>query len=183
MINSTIYSIGHGNKTINDFVVELNSFDIKYLIDVRSKPYSKFNPHFNKNELKFKLKDEGITYAFMGDKLGGLPEDRSCYTDNKVDYEILKGKDFFIKGLQRIINAFDQGIKVVIMCSESKPQECHRSKLIGRELLKENISISHIIAKGKTKDQATVLLEVTKGLAERDLFGVETSLTSRKKYV
>jgi uncharacterized protein (DUF488 family) len=41
--NNTIFSIGHGNKTIEEFILELKSFDIQYLIDVRSIPYSKYN--------------------------------------------------------------------------------------------------------------------------------------------
>lgn len=181
MNNTIIYSIGHGNKNISDFMDELNAYDIKYLIDIRSKPYSKYNPQYNKNELKFFLKDQGVTYVFLGDKLGGLPNDSSCYTDGKVDYDILKDKEFFLEGLQRVINAYKNGVKVVIMCSESKPQECHRSKLIGRELMKKKITVAHIIGKGKVKDQSTVILEVTKGLGEQDLFGKETNLTSRKK--
>ena len=46
---STLYSIGHGNKTIEEFEEELRSFGIQYLIDVRTKPYSEWNPSFNQN--------------------------------------------------------------------------------------------------------------------------------------
>jgi hypothetical protein len=68
------------------------------------------------------------------------------------------------------------------MCSESKPEECHRSKLIGQELLRKDISLNHIISQSKTKSQQTVMNELTKGKGTTDLFGNETDFTSRKSY-
>jgi uncharacterized protein (DUF488 family) len=55
---SHIFSIGHGNKSIETLILELKSFDIKYLIDIRSKPYSKYNPHFNQEILKHFVEKE-----------------------------------------------------------------------------------------------------------------------------
>jgi len=155
-----IYSIGHGNKKIDVFLNELNSYNISHLVDVRTSPYSKYNPQFNREMLKNDLEKVGITYVYLGENLGGLPSDRSCYIDGKVDYDL----------------------NVAIMCSESKPEECHRSKLIGQELLKQNIPLLHIITPDKTKDQITLMNELTKGRGVVDLFGNETSFTSRKKY-
>jgi uncharacterized protein (DUF488 family) len=48
-----IFSIGHGNKDIETFIQELKSFDIGFLIDIRTKPFSKWNPDFNQGMLKF----------------------------------------------------------------------------------------------------------------------------------
>ncbi|HEX9826935.1 MAG TPA: DUF488 domain-containing protein [Flavobacteriaceae bacterium] len=177
-----IYSIGHGNKKFEDFLNELNSFNVKYLIDVRTSPYSKYNPQYNLELLKNQLEAANITYLYMGDKLGGLPSDRSCYVDGKVNYDLIKDKEFFKQGLERLIKAYEKDINVAVMCSETKPEECHRSKLIGQELLKNNISILHIIEIAKSKDQLTVMNELTKGKGTIDLFGNETSFTSRKTY-
>ena len=69
------------------------------------------------------------------------------------------------------------------MCSESKPCECHRSKLIGKVLNSENIVLKHIDEKGKLKDQITVINELNEGLSEFDLFGNPTNSTSRKAYL
>ena len=187
MEKSTIYSIGHGNKSIETLIEELKHFDIDYLIDIRSKPYSKYSPHFNQNELKFSLLRNGITYTFMGDILGGLPDDTSCYTNGHVDYDKLKEKDFFKSGLQRLITANQKMIKVAIMCSESKPEECHRTKLIGEELIKIGINLNHITrTKNKQKeliikDQKDVMLIVAPN-GTVNLFGEELSFSSRKKY-
>lgn len=183
MSNSTIFSIGHGTKKIETFIEELQSFNILFLIDVRTSPYSKYNPQYNKEQLLFHLKEKGITYVFLGDKLGGLPRDRSCYSEGKVDYNKVKDKNFFTEGLSRLLTANSKKINVAMMCSETKPQECHRSKLIGRELMNNDISVNHIVSKGKLKDQKTVMLELTKGLGETDLFGNSTLFTSRKKYI
>ncbi len=180
---SSIYSIGHGNKSIEDFIAELKAFGIEYLMDVRSKPYSKWNPHFNKEALVDALKKSGITYVFGGDNLGGLPEDRSCYDrDGKVVYDWVKEKAFFKEGLDRLLKANENKVSLAVMCSESKPEECHRSKLIGRELLKNDVSINHIVGKDRTKSQETVLLELNKGRNPQDLFGNEVDFTSRKSY-
>lgn len=182
MSASTIYSIGHGNKKIEIFVNELSHFNILYLIDVRSKPFSKWNPHFNQDLLESELKQHGINYIFLGDKLGGLPKDKSCYVNGKVDYNIVKEKDFFKESLKRLVTAHVKGIKVAIMCSEAKPEECHRTKLIGEELRKKNISINHIVSEKLLKLQETVMLELTEGKGIVDLFGNETTFTSRKSY-
>lgn len=177
-----IYSIGHGNKKLEDFLNELNSFNVKYLIDIRTSPYSKYNPQYNRELLKNNLEVANITYVYMGDTLGGLPSDRSCYEEGKVSYDIIKDKDFFKEGLSRLIKAYEKDINVAVMCSESKPEECHRSKLIGQELIKKNITIQHITEPDKSKDQLTVMNELTKGKGVIDLFGNEASFTSRKKY-
>ena len=68
------------------------------------------------------------------------------------------------------------------MCSESKPEECHRSKLIGQELLKKKISLNHIVSPDRVKSQETVMIELTKGKGTVDLFGNEIDFTSRKSY-
>lgn len=182
MEKTTIYSIGHGNKSLEEFISELKSFEIEYLLDIRSKPYSKWNPHFNRMPLEQELKANNITYVFVGDTLGGLPEDRSCYVDGKVVYDLIKTKPFFLEGLERLTTAHEKNIKLAIMCSESKPEECHRSKLIGQELLKHNISINHIVKNNRTKSQITVMNELNKGVNTTDLFGNEKDFTSRKSY-
>lgn len=183
MRDTTLYSIGHGNKKVEEFINELKFFSIKYLLDIRSKPYSKWNPQFNQTALELELKNNGITYVFAGNTLGGLPNDKSCYDiDGKVVYDLIKEKDFFKDGLKRLTTANEKEINLAIMCSESKPEECHRSKLIGQELLKQNISIKHIVSNKKTKSQQAVMNELTKGRNTVNLFGDEINFTSKKSY-
>jgi uncharacterized protein (DUF488 family) len=108
----------------------------------------------------------------MGDELGGRPKDASCYRQGKVDYDILKTKDFFKKGIERLRTAYDKNINLAIMCSERNPIECHRSKLIGRVLNTEGIMVQHIDETGKLKDQKVIMNELYKGFPPGDLFGM-----------
>ena len=172
---SHIFSIGHGSKDIKELILELQSFDIEFLVDIRSKPYSKFYTHFNQGFLKYSVEEYHIKYGYMGDLLGGLPLDRTCYTDGKVDYNKLKNREFFIEGLKRLQNANSKGFNVCILCSESNPKECHRAKLIGVEL-------RHIIGIEKEKTQNQVIFELTNGDGLNTIFG-EEHFTSRKKYI
>ena len=68
------------------------------------------------------------------------------------------------------------------MCSEADPAMCHRSKLIGQELLKLGIHVNHIIAENKSLSQEEVMLMVTGGDGLVDLFGQVRSFNSRKEY-
>jgi uncharacterized protein (DUF488 family) len=184
MEKKPLYTIGHGSRKIDDFLKILKDFNIEYLLDIRSQPYSKFNPQYNQIELKYFLERNDITYVFMGDTIGGRPTDRTCYDEEgKVDYEIVKTKEFFIQGVSRLKTAYEKEINAVIMCSESKPCECHRSKLIGRVLQNDKVVLKHIDEKGKVKDQLTVINELNKGKPEINLFGEIQNATSRKAYI
>lgn len=179
---STLYSIGHGNKSFEEFEEELRSFGIQYLIDVRSKPFSKWNPTFNQDMIKLLLQRNGFVYVYMGDTIGGMPSDISCYTDGHIDYAKMREKPVFQEGLARLLTAAEKELKVAVMCSESEPEKCHRSKLIGQELLKHGISMNHIVGVGKSLSQETVMAILTKGAGTMTLFGEET-FVSRKSYV
>lgn len=178
------YTIGHGNRTISEFLGLLKKYRVDYIIDVRSKPYSKFNPHFNRDELGATLQEHDITYVFMGDNLGGRPADLSCYNiEGKVDYDKVKLKSFFREGIDRIKTAYNKNLSIALMCSESKPGSCHRTKLIGEALSSIGIDLQHIDEKGKLKDQLTVMNELKIGVPEFDLFGASILSSSRKAYL
>lgn len=181
-MEGTLYSIGHGNKKIEQFIEELRSFGIRYLVDVRSKPFSKWNTEFNQAPLRVHLNDADIVYVYMGDVIGGMPDDPSCYTNGHIDYSKMAKKETFIKGLERLITANDKQIKLAVMCGESDPSMCHRSKLIGQELLKRGVTMNHIVGTGKSKSQQRIINELNKGYGLVDLFGNEKVLMSRNKY-
>lgn len=148
-----IYSIGHGTRSAEDFLALLQKFKIKYLIDVRSVPHSAYNPQFNQLALSAFLEQNNVHYVFMGDALGGRPKDSLCYNLNgKVDYNIVKTKSFFTKGISRLKTAYDKNIPVAFMCSEYKPEHCHRSRLIASTLYEQGIHVMHIDEHGHLKD-------------------------------
>ena len=174
-LNSTIYTIGHGQKTAEEFIAELKAFDIQFLADVRTTPFSKWVHHFNKGVIEDILKSVGIRYLFMGNCIGGRPQNDTCY-DNEgfFDYKLMAEEPKFKVGLSRLVDANSQHFRVAVMCSETDPSECHRSKLIGRELyFNYNLDINHIVSIGKTISQSEVMTALTKGvwLPTGDLFG------------
>lgn len=187
---SRIFTVGYGNRTFQEFARILERHGIKYLVDVRSKPYSRVNPDFSKQTLERNLAQNDVKYVFMGDTLGGLPEDPVCYTpDGRVDYEKCKAQPNYQAGIDRLKNAANQDLGVAVMCSELKPQHCHRSKLIAVSLTELDVEVVHIDEKGEAISQAQVIAEVKAELngtapGQLSLFGeeIEHSLTSRKRY-
>ncbi len=182
-----IYSIGHSNKTVEELIRELRLYGINYLIDVRSMPYSKYQPQFNREQFQAAINKTGdITYVYMGDVIGGLPANSACYTDGKVGYGKIRAMEFFQKGLERLINANNKNIKVCLMCSEGDPHMCHRSKLIGEALLEHDIIVQHICADHSgnitLKSQIDVINELNNGNNVLDLFGGLETFTSRNRY-
>lgn len=184
-----IYSIGYGNRNLVDFIRLLERYRVKFLIDVRSSPHSKVNPEFSGSQIDVLLRHNDVRYVFMGDTLGGRPKDASCYTaDGRVDYEKVKKTDFYQAGIQRLQVAAAQGHIIALMCSELKPHECHRSKLIGETLRELQLSVHHIDENGELRSQQEVIdivLGRRNSNGQLSLFGDEspqTSLTSRKSY-
>lgn len=174
-----IFTIGYGERTIDEFVAVLKKYEVEYLIDVRSAPYSRFKPEFSKEALDKTLQQNGIRYVFMGDSLGGRPTDPDCFINGKVDYETIKGKPFYQTGITRLQTAFNRELRVVLMCSEGKPEQCHRSKLIAATLQGLSIPVLHIDENDETQDQEAVIMRLTDG--QLSLFG-EPEFQSRKRY-
>ena len=150
----TIYTIGHSNIQASTLVALLEQYQIQVLVDVRSSPYSQYSPQFNRENIELTLQEAGIEYRFAGEYLGGRPKDPSCYKSSElpdgkvdylhlVDYSIVMTKDFFQKGIQRLIE-LAQSSRTAIMCSEEDPARCHRHHLIGRYLTGKGITVLHI---------------------------------------
>ena len=78
-----IYTIGYGNRSIAELIEVLHQHAIAYLIDVRSAPYSRYKPEFSKALLANELEQHSIRYVFMGDALGGRPDDETCYVNGE----------------------------------------------------------------------------------------------------
>lgn len=164
-VQTTLYSIGHGQKSLDEFYEELISFGIQYVIDVRSSPFSKWAPQFNQREIANYLKSKGLVYAYMGNVIGGRPVNDFCYDEKgHFDYEKMAKEPSFKDGLLRLVTANERQFIVAVMCSESDPSQCHRSKLIGRELYENyHINMKHIVAPGGFIDEVHVIMELTKG--------------------
>jgi uncharacterized protein (DUF488 family) len=156
-MSSSLFTIGHGTRPLSTFLDLLEKFHIDFLIDVRSIPWSAFNPQYRQTTLAHALQQRNIRYVYMGDALGGRPTDPSCYSGGKVNYEALQQKDFFLQGIERLKAAHEKDVRAALLCSESNPAKCHRSRLIGRFLHQQNIPLQHIDENGTLCEQAILI--------------------------
>ncbi|MCX8069328.1 MAG: DUF488 domain-containing protein, partial [Thermodesulfovibrionales bacterium] len=108
-----LYTIGHSNITIEDFIKLLCSANIEVLVDVRSAPYSKYASQFNKENLIKLFQSTNIKYVYMGDLIGGIPKDKSYYVNGKIDYNLVKEGNSFKSGINRLRNGIKQYLSLI----------------------------------------------------------------------
>ncbi len=159
-----IFTIGHGGRSLEEVADQLKKQGIEFVVDVRSQPYSRYQPDFSKEALAQHLARFGLRYVFMGDQLGGRPEDPTCYTDSgNVDYAECRSRPWFREGIQRIKTACERGYRLVLICSEGNPENCHRTALVGRELDREGLEVVHLMPDGSSRLQSEVMLARDEG--------------------
>jgi uncharacterized protein (DUF488 family) len=175
-----LYTIGHSNHSFERFVQLLEENHIGLVVDVRSAPYSRYNPGFNREVLETALRGRYIEYVYAGKYLGGRPTDPTCYKDrllppdegvdylHKVDYPEVMKRDWFRRGIQRLLEIADEQVGV-IMCSEEDPAKCHRHHLIARYLMAERpkVDIRHIRGDGNVIRASSILSSVNEPKAEQ----------------
>ena len=151
------FTIGHSNHAVEKFLRLLLGHRIEEVLDVRSSPHSRFNPHFNRRALETTLDEAGLGYGFMGDALGGRPADPSCYDrEGRVQYDRLAETDAFKAGIRQVIRRAGER-RTALMCSEKEPLHCHRTLLIAKVLTNGGIGVSHILADGGLEDHAAAM--------------------------
>lgn len=142
-----MFTIGHSNHSIENFIALLQQHGITAVADVRSSPYSRRFPHFNQAALKKSLASVDIAYVRLGDNLGARPDDRICYVDGMARYDLISATKGFATGLNRLIQGAKQ-YQITLMCAEQDPIVCHRAILICPHLKKTNLEINHIHKNG-----------------------------------
>ncbi len=167
-----IYTVGHSNHPIGHFLPLLQNQGVTLLADVRSTPYSRFNPQFRRDALTEALAQQGIEYLFLGEELGARSKDRSCYENGRVSYRKLAATELFRQGIDRLLAAAKTHT-VAIMCAEKDPLDCHRTILVARELVERGEPIAHILATGEVElhEQAMERLRKKLKIEPTDLFG------------
>lgn len=166
-----VLTIGHSTHSIDAFIALLRQYGVTALTDVRSAPFSRFNPQFNKETLVRSLKAHGIKYVFLGRELGARSNDRSCYENGRVQYARLARTESFHSGLDRVMRGAHEH-RIALMCAEKEPLECHRTILVARALVEHGVPVDHILADGRleTHGDAMVRLLAIVGLPHEDLF-------------
>jgi uncharacterized protein (DUF488 family) len=170
-MTETIYTIGHSNHSLEHFVVLLRQHGIDSVCDVRSTPYSRTNPQFNREVLRQALQRNGIAYIFCGKELGARSDDPSCYVRGKVQYSYLAGTTLFRKGVHDLQEQM-RTHRIAMMCAEKDPLDCHRTVLISRYLDSTGITVEHILADGNLENhrQTVARLLHRLDLQDCDLF-------------
>ncbi len=179
MSNYTVYTIGHSTHLIEIFIGFLEKQQINCLIDVRSMPYSKYNPQYNKEFLQEILKQNDILYTHFGKEFGARHTSPSLLdTQGRVDFDKVRASGNFQQGVIRLEDALNQGYRVALMCSEKEPLDCHRFSMISYHLAMEGFNIFHILESGNfiSNDalEKEMLKKYHKKIPQSDLFTTVT---------
>ncbi len=165
-----LFTIGHSNHAVEHFLALLRRHGVEAVADVRSRPYSRFVPHFGRERLARILADEGLGYLFLGRELGGKPA-RDDPPQARLDYQTRIREPSFERGIETLLGALAEQ-PVALMCRERDPLDCHRLHLICRYLRPMALDIRHILPDGEVERHGTTerrLLERA-GTAELPLF-------------
>ncbi len=134
-----IYSVGHSNRTFDEFVYVLKGYNIKILADIRSWPRSRRNPQFDREHLAQELPAQGISYVWIKE-LGGMRQN---------GYEKYMETEDFMRGLDKLISEAEEK-RAAFMCSELLWRNCHRS-FVAQALHAKGWDVVHIYDENETE--------------------------------
>lgn len=177
-----IHTIGYGNRSVTELMELLGTHGVEWVIDVRSVPSSRFMPEFNRSALERSLREHGLRYLFMGDELGGRPSRDDAYDeDGRVDYRARRAQNDFIQAVGRLVDGSKKGHSIGLLCSELRPEECHRTKLVAAALVERGIEMTHIDERGAAVSHDAVMGRLDAG--QLGLLGEDPDMhRSRRSY-
>lgn len=148
-----LFTLGHSNQEMSDFLGTLVRHEIKVVCDVRSRPGSFRFPQFNREPLEARLTTARIRYEFCGEQLGGRPLDPQFYLANGlVDYSKRRRAPAFLEAIDKAI-ALARERKTAILCAEEDPLHCHRFLLICPALVARGVAPVHLQSGGAAETQ------------------------------
>lgn len=143
-----IYTIGHSTRTSQELVELLRHYGVDRLIDIRSIPFSRYNPQFNRDVIADVMRQSDIGYEHL-ESLGGIKPTRevmeratSC-SERSRGFATYMQSDEFRSGLARVLQVAEHAT-VALMCAESNPSHCHRF-WVSDALLEQGVDVAHII--------------------------------------
>ena len=172
-----VLTVGHSNHPPETFLALLARHGVTALGDVRSAPYSRFNPQFNRKALSASLAAGGIAYVWLGRELGGRPDNPDCYEDGAVRYDRLARTPLYREGIDRVLRGA-AAQRLALMCAEKDPLHCHRTLLVSRSLEEEGLEVAHILADGALEPHESVMDRLLAARRE-DLFAEPKSRAER----
>ncbi|MEZ2219998.1 DUF488 family protein [Rhizobium sp. RCC_161_2] len=166
-----VLTIGHSTLPYERFLALLRQASVTAIADVRTAPYSRHFPQFNRDTLRDELRQDHIAYVFLGEELGGRPKDKRFFCNGVADYEKMATTVEFARGLERVLEGARK-YRIAMMCSEHDPLDCHRCLLVGRALHEHGVTIKHILNSGQLVDHRQIearLMDLS-GKSDIDLF-------------
>jgi len=172
-----LYTIGHSNHSIERLLELLQGHAVNAVADVRSMPFSRHNPQFNRENLQRSIKGAGMEYVFLGKELGARSEDRSCFVNGRLHFDLLARGELFQKGLARLRRGMETH-RVALLCAEKDPLTCHRMILVCRNMRRDDVQIRHVLEDGSYEDntESERRLMRSLGIAENNLFATAAEL-------
>ena len=148
-----LLTVGHGDLALDVLIGNLRGAGVGRLVDVRSTPYSRWHPQFNRKSIKAAAVAAGIAYEWEA-ALGGRPEDPALRAaDGQPDYKLMAQHPPFLDAVERLI-ATVEATPTAIMCSEGRPERCHRTLLVAPALLARGASVRHLLKDGSVLEDA-----------------------------
>jgi uncharacterized protein (DUF488 family) len=154
-----VLTIGHSNHDTPTFLGLLRAASVTAIADVRSIPFSRRNPQFDRERLAADLRAEGVAYVHLGSQLGGRPADPLLWRDGIADFERIAATPSFREGLDRVL-AGARIHRLALMCGERDPLHCHRCLLVGRALVGRGARVDHLLADGGRRSQTEIEAEL-----------------------
>ncbi len=141
-----IFTIGHSNYNVEKLIDMLRYYNINCVVDIRGTPYSKYNIQYNKETIRDTLIKEGFVYIYMAKEFAAKRESKISYNkEGYSDFEKVINEEDFKKGVNRLRIGCEKVYRIALLGAMQDPIRCHRSILVGRELVKHGFIVKHIL--------------------------------------
>ena len=157
METTTLYSVGHGDRSLEELLEILRAAGIGALVDVRAQPHSSRHPQFCEDALRRALEPAGMVYHWAGRQLGGrrpvLPGSRHRALEPGLrGYADYMDGAAFRQAARQLQRMAGQG-PTAMLCAERDPARCHR-RLIADYLVLQGLRVIHLLAPGERREHA-----------------------------
>jgi uncharacterized protein (DUF488 family) len=150
---TTVYTAGHGNRPLDEFIGLLRDAGVSCLVDVRAFPASRRHPHFGRAALEQSLPAQGIRYVWEGEALGGRRKPSADSPHVALRHPAFRAyadhmtTPAFQAAAARLVDTA-RVEPAAIVCAERLPWQCHRF-LISDYLVAGGHEVVHLVNPGK----------------------------------
>jgi uncharacterized protein (DUF488 family) len=150
-VTEPLFTFGHGTAGAERIVTLLRDAGIHALVDVRTAPGSRHNPHVARDEIARWLPEHGIAYRWEK-RLGGWRSSRPDSPDVALRNRSFCGYAAHMRSPQ-FLAAIDELLSAVeptaVMCAEALWWRCHRSMIADFVVLARDVPIRHLHHDGR----------------------------------